>query len=223
MMKLIPAAITRNVLTVTVAVASATGLLAQSQNAKPGSTKCTDIPVSFTFISTTVAPATLSNDVSSAYQNGVDGVSNTVIHRCYGTNDATMLLRNSGRSVVMQFPAPIPGSLIVAGAPSFAGGAAFQSQAFFNVRNVLNSGSITSTSPATDFYTRMVIQLPGPDGKNYGLYFHPDDGACPGDLICVPDLDAPSIPNMNAPVEASWVRVHFIPPPSPPRQVRNGL
>jgi hypothetical protein len=215
MMKLIPALAMRQILAVALAIGSAPALLAQVQSAKSGSTKCTDLSVSFTFLSTSVATAAISNDIAGkAYQDGVDGVSNTAIHRC-GTNDATMLLRNSNRSVSMQFPAPIPGSIIVAGPPSFAGGAAFQSQAFFNVRNVLNSGAITSTSPATDFYTRMVIQLPAPDGNSYGLYFHPDDGACPGDLPCAPDLDAPSLPAMNSPVEASWVKVHFMPPPNP--------
>jgi hypothetical protein len=214
MMKLIPALTTRHMLAVALTIASAPALLAQPQSAKAGPAKCTDLPVSFTFPTTTVAPAAIWNDVASPYQNGVDGVSNTVIHRC-GTNDATMLLTRSKRSVWMQVPAPITGSLIVAGPPSFAGGPAFQSQAFFNVRNVLNSGAITSTSPATDFYTRMVSQLPGPDGKSYGLYFHPDDGACPGDLTCAPDLDAPSLPAMNSPVEASWVTVHFMPPPNP--------
>lgn len=204
MMKFIEALTTRHVLVVALAIASASAF-----GAAP--TKCTDLPVSFAFLPTSPAAAAISNDIAGkAYQDGVDGISNTVIHRC-GTNDATMLLRNSRRSVLMQFPAPIPGSIIAAGPPSFAGGAAFQSRAFFNVRNVLNSGAITSTSPATDFYTRMVIQFPAPDGNSYGLYFHPDDGSCPGDLPCAPDLDAPSLPAMNSPVEASWVKVHFMP------------
>ena len=215
MIKLIPTLITRPVPAAVLAVAAAHALLGQPQPAKGGSTKCTDIPVSFTFLGTSVAPAAMWNDVASPYQNGVDGVNNTGIHRCFGTNDATMLLKSSRRFVWIQFPAPIAGSNIVAGPPSFAGGPAFQSQAFFNVRNVLNSGSINSASPATDFYSRMVSQLPGPDGNSYGLYFHPDDGACPGDLPCAPDLDAPSLPNMNGPVEASWVKVHFIPAPNP--------
>jgi hypothetical protein len=116
----------------------------------------------------------------------------------------------------MQFPAPIPGSIIVAGPPSFAGGPAFQSQPFFNVRNVLNSGHITSSSPPTDFYTRMVINgLAAPDGNSYGLRYHPDDGACPGDLPCAPDLDSPTIADMNLPVETSWLKVHYMPPPNP--------
>ena len=179
--------------------------------------KCTDIPISYTFLSTSVATAAIWNDnPSKPYQNGVDGVANTVIHRCSGTYDATMELGRSKRSVWTQLPAPLAGSVIVAGPPSFAGGAAFQTQPFFNVRNVLNSGSITSTSPATDFYTRMVVNsFSAPDRNSYGLYFHPDDGACPGELPCAPDLDAPSYPDMNLPVEASWVKVHFMPPPNP--------
>lgn len=207
MIQLIPARTARHSIVVALAIFSTRALAAPP-------TKCTDLPVSFAFLSTTAAPAAIWNDTVSPYKNGVDGVSNTVIHRC-GTNDATMLLKNSKRFVWIQVPAPIPGSLIVAGPPSFAGGPAFQSQAFFNVRNVLNSGTITSASPATDFYTRMVSQLPAADGNSYGLYFHPDDGACPGDLPCAPDLDAPSLPAMNSPVEASWVKVHFMPPPNP--------
>ena len=175
---------------------------------------CADIPISFTFLATTVAPAAISNDTSGTpYQ----GLSNTVIHICSGTNDATMVLAHSSRSVSIQFPEPIPGSIIVAGPPSFAGGPAFQSQPFFNVRNVLNSGKITATSPATDFYTRMVVNyLDAPDGHSYGLRYHPDDSACPlGILPCAPDLDAPTIADMNQPVETSWLLVHFMPAPNP--------
>ena len=175
--------------------------------------RCADIPISFTFLATTVAPAAISNDISGTpYQ----GLVNTVIHKCSGTNDATMVLARSSRSVSIQFPAPIPGSIIVAGPPSFAGGTAFQSQPFINVRNVLNSGAITATSPAMDFYTRMVFNdLNAPDGHSYGLRYHPDDGTCPGDLLCAPDLDAPTIADMNLPVETSWLRVHFMPAPNP--------
>jgi len=182
-------------------------------NSGAAKNSCVDIPISFTFLATTVAPAAISNDVSGTpYQ----GLVNTVIHKCSGTNDATMVLARSSRSVSIQFPAPIPGSIIVAGPPSFAGGTAFQSQPFINVRNVLNSGAITATSPATDFYTRMVFNdLNAPDGHSYGLRYHPDDGTCPGDLLCAPDLDAPTIADMNLPVETSWLRVHFMPAPNP--------
>jgi hypothetical protein len=126
------------------------------------------------------------------------------------------VLANSKRFVSIQFPKPIPGSIIAAGPPSFAGGLAFQSQPFLNVRNVLNSGAITATSPATDFYTRMVVNdLNAPDGHSYGLRYHPDDGTCPNDLPCAPDLDAPTVEDMNLPVETSWLRVHFMPAPYP--------
>ena len=185
----------------------------QALNSAADKSRCADIPISFTFLATTVAPAAISNDISgTSYQ----GLGNTVIHKCSGTNDATMVLAHSSRSVSIQFPAPIPGSIIVAGPPSFAGGTAFQSQPFFNVRNVLNSGAIIATSPATDFYTRMVVNdLNAPDGHNYGLRYHPNDGACPLDLPCAPDLDAPTIADMNLPVETSWLRVHFMPAPNP--------
>lgn len=190
--------------------APAYSLALHSAAAKNG---CADIPISFTFLATTVGTAAISNDISGTpYQ----GLGNEVIHKCSGTNDATMVLAHSSRSVSIQFPAPIPGSIIVAGPPSFAGGTAFQSQPFFNVRNVLNSGAIIATSPATDFYTRMVVNyLNAPDGHSYGLRYHPDDGTCPGDVPCAPDLDAPTIADMNLPVETSWLRVHFMPAPNP--------
>jgi hypothetical protein len=168
---------------------------------------CADIPISFTF--NAIASAAILNDIQAPYQ----GLGNEVIHKCSGTYDATMVLARSNRFVSIQFPRPIPGSIVMAGPPSFAGGPAFQSQPFFNVRNVLNSGAITATSPATDFYTRMVFNdLNAPDGHSYGLRYHPDDVACPGDLPCAPDLDAPAVADMNFPVETSWLRVHFIPP-----------
>jgi hypothetical protein len=191
---------------------SVTPAHSQPLNSAAAKNSCTDIPISFTFLATTVAPAAISNDISGTpYQ----GLGNEVIHKCSGTNDATMVV-GSSRSVSIQFPAPIPGSIIVAGPPSFAGGTAFHSQPFFNVRNVLNSGAIIATSPATDFYTRMVVNyLNAPDGHSYGLRYHPDDGTCPLDLPCAPDLDAPTIANMNLPVETSWLRVHFMPAPNP--------
>jgi hypothetical protein len=174
--------------------------------------KCADIPISFTFVA--IASAAISNDISGTpYQ----GLGNEVIHKCSGTDDATMVLARSSRSVSIQFPDPLAGSIVMAGPPSFAGGPAFQSQPFFNVRNVLNSGAITATSPATEFYTRMVVNyLNAPDGNSYGLRYHPDDSACPqGILPCAPDLDPPSVADMNYPVETSWLLVHFMPAPNP--------
>jgi hypothetical protein len=61
----------------------------------------------------------------------------------------------------------------------------------------------------------VVNYLNAPDGHSYGLRYHPDDGACPLDLPCAPDLDAPTIADMNLPVETSWLRVHFMPAPNP--------
>jgi len=174
--------------------------------------KCTDIPISYTFLSTTVAPAAIWNDVARAYT--APDVGNIAIHRCSGTYDATMAMARSKRYVWMQVPAPIPGSIIVAGPPSFAGGVAFLTQPFFNVRNVLMSGSITSTSSATDFYTHLAVNsFSGPDGNSYLFDFFPD--VCPGDLPCATDMDQRSDLYMNSPVEASWVKVHFMPPPNP--------
>jgi len=104
---------TRITLIAVVMLVIALGPALLAQSAKPGSTNCSDLSVSFAFLSTTVAPAAIWNDIASPYQNGVDGVSNTVIHRCYVTNDATMLLTHSKRFVWMQVPAPLAGSIIL--------------------------------------------------------------------------------------------------------------
>ncbi|MBI3667570.1 MAG: hypothetical protein HY236_15310 [Acidobacteria bacterium] len=191
------------------ALASGLALLTGAGGVAQGKGTCTDIPVSYTFLSTTVAPAAIWNDVpNKPYQNGVDGVANAVIHRCFGTNDATMVLAHSKRYVWIQVPTPIPGSIIVNPAPSFAGGAPFQSQAFFNVRNILGS-----TDPY--FYTSMASQFPAPDGHTHHLRLLPDPGACPLDLVCVPNIHGGILPDSNLPVETSWVRVHYMPPPNP--------
>src|SRR6516162_6283559 len=98
---------------------SVTPVYSRVLNSGAAKNSCTDIPISITFLATTVAPAAISNDISGTpYQ----GLGNTVIHICSGTNDATMVLAHSSRSVSIQFPEPIPGSIIVAGPPSFAGG-----------------------------------------------------------------------------------------------------
>jgi hypothetical protein len=182
------------------------------QAAKSGPTKCTDIPISITFTATIVAPATIWNDnPTTPYVGGQQGVSNTVIHRCSGTYDATMALSSSKRYVNMQLSLPL--AIPVAGPPSFAGGSAFLTQPFFNVRDVLLGGAIHSNSLAQSFYTRMGIDgIGAPDGNKYRFVDHPDDdGNCPGGLACATDYDPPSLLDMNSPVEASWVLVTFNP------------
>ncbi|HSB14275.1 MAG TPA: hypothetical protein VLE22_07430 [Bryobacteraceae bacterium] len=167
-------------------------------------TGCQDLPISYTFLSTTAAPAAIWNDdPTKPYENGS-------IHRCGSnpTNDATLVLAHSKRSVWIRVPNPFPNSNIVNPPPSFAGGAPFQSQAFFNVRNLLGSKD-------PYFYTSMASQFPAPDGKTHHLRLLPDAWACPGDLVCVPNIHGGILADSNLPVETSWVRVHYMPPPNP--------
>lgn len=191
------------------AIALSTPLLAQ-KSASTGN--CTTIPTSWTF-NDQLSGATIKSDgLGIPYQNGVDGVNDTAIQSCSGSYDATMNLSRSKRSVSMQFPAPLdvdPGP-----APSFAGGQAFPAKATFNIRNVLDSGNITSASPATIFYTVMTVQFPAPDGNTYRLFFNPTD-PCPTSPVgtfCPPVSDIGSIQNMNTQYSTSWVKVTYTPP-----------
>ena len=191
------------------AIAALTVASAQTRSSTAAKSQCHDIPISYTFLSTTVASAAIWNDdPTKPYENGKDGVGNALIHRCAGTNDATLALARSKRSVWIRVPNPFPNSNIVNPPPSFAGGAPFQSQAFFNVRNILGS-----TDPY--FYTGMASQFPAPDGYTHHLRLLPDAGACPEDLVCIPDIHSGILPDSNLPVETSWVRVHYMPPPNP--------
>ena len=133
--------------------------LASSPSAHAGG-RCSDIPLSMTFLATTASPAAIWNDIANtAYQNGVNGVS-VVMHinsDCVsGTHDATLTLDRSKRTLWMQYPAAIPGSIIQAGPASFAGGSAFQTQAHINVHNITGYTALPPHTAAT-FYTILSI------------------------------------------------------------------
>ncbi len=193
------------------AMALALGGLQTASGAKPG--RCSDLPISVTFMATTAAPAALSNDLpTTAYQDGVGRVA-AVIHYnmdCNGTRDATLNLGSSTRSLVMQFPNPIPGSIIVAGPPSFAGGSAFATQNFINIRNIVgyNTPGITPGVAAT-YYTKVTSSnIVGPDRNSYVLTLFPDNSTCPG--ICASTGDGTG-PFHNSPVQAAWSKVTYTP------------
>lgn len=189
----------------------ALGGSAAAFGAKPP--RCSDVPISVTFVGTTAAPAAISNDVSNiAYQNGVDGVA-AVIHYnmdCGGTRDATLNLGNSKRSLMMQFPNPIPGSIVVAGPPSFAGGSGFATQNFINIRNIVgyNTQGLTPGVAAT-YYTKITSSnIVGPDGNSYDLVLFPDNSTCPA--ICASTNDGTGLYH-NSPVQAAWSKVTYTP------------
>ena len=175
------------------------GSLATAFGAKPA--RCGDVPISVNFMTPSSAPAAIWNDIGSPYTNGQDGVG-AVIHfnmSCDGSRDATLGLGGSTRTLWMQFPAALPGSL---GSPApFAGGPAFPSQAFFNIHNVLGYGLPAGT---TTYYTKTSSTFPGPDGKTYHLALYPDNDSCPG--VCAPVPDGTD-PLRNQPGEEAWVKV----------------
>ena len=208
--------VTRNIgpgfKTAGLALVLAFGGAAMASGARP-TAQCSDVPISVTFMATTAAPAALSNDLpTSAYTNGVDGVG-AVIHYnmdCSGTRDATLNLGSSKRALVIQFPSPIPGSIIVAGPPSFAGGSAFAVQNFINIRNIVgyNSPGITPGVAAT-YYTKITSSnIVGPDHNSYDLVLFPDNSTCPA--ICVATNDGTTL-NHNSPVQAAWSKVTYTP------------
>ena len=197
------------------AIALAVPLLAQ-QPAKTGSTTCTDLPISWTIETQTQPPSlAISGDNGGPYGIG-SGFSDAVIHRCYGSYDATIVFKSSTRRYVnLTVPQPISGSVQNLPAPDIAG-TAFETQpSLINVRNVQIAPclkcapTINSSSLAQDFYTRMVMRFPAWDGNNYALTFHPDTSYCP--TPCAPDLDPPPFTPLNTPSQESPVKVHFTP------------
>lgn len=190
--------------------------------AKPPGTgnSCNNVPITVTF--TPFPGSAINNDISQVYQEGVDGIGNTVIHYnndCNGSRDATMSLPTTGkkakRKVSFQFPAAVPGSLIANGAPSFAGGSAFLTPVFMNIRNITGNGFIPQGVPSV-YYTKMIFQFDAPDGGNYRLVFDPDQASeCPAGAICNTNLASPDPVSKNQPVQTAWVKVTYTPAPNP--------
>lgn len=171
---------------------------------------CTDIPISMTFVAPATAPAAIWNDdPTKAYRDGVDSVS-SVIHlnsKCDGTRDATLTLYKSKRYLFMQFPNPIPGSIIDSGPPSFAGGSPLYTQAHINVHNLLGYPVLTP-GVAGSFYTKV-----GASGFASGtlLRMLPDDVSCPTGATCVPNLEGGENVIINQPTESAWAKVNYTP------------
>ena len=193
------------------ALVLALGGAAMASGARPS--RCTDVPISVTFMATTATPAAISNDLpTTAYSDGVDGVS-AVIHynmSCDGTRDATLNLNTSKRAMVLQFPNPIAGSIIAGGPPSFAGGSGFAVQNFLNIRNIVgyNTPGITPGVAAT-YYTKITSSnIVGPDRNSYDLVIFPDNSTCPA--ICSSTNDG-TTPLHNSPVQAAWAKVTYTP------------
>lgn len=177
--------------------------------------KCADIPLSMTFLAPTGAPASIWNDVpNTAYQNGVSGVG-AFIHinsDCVsGTHDAILDLLTAKRTVWMQYPEAIPGSIILLGPASFAGGSAFETKAHIDFHNITGYTVLTPGTAAT-FYITVGSTFTGPDGKSYQLRFHPDMSTCPFGAVCAPDLEgSTNASGMNLPVETDWALVTYTP------------
>ena len=191
-------------------------------SARPGGNGCSNVPVSVSFV--TSPTSAINNDIGQVYQNGVDGVEAQVwyLNDCLGSHDATMQLPTTGkkvkRKVSFKFPAPVPGSdTIDESAPAFAGGPAFLTPIWMNIRNVTGFGFIPQNQQ-TVYYTRMIFQFEAPDGGNYRLVFDPDQApecpAGPGEY-CNTNFGGPDPLDRNLPVQTAWVKVTHTPPPNP--------
>ena len=140
--------------------------------AKP--VKCTN-PFTTVAVVATFAGSALYQDIADKpYQEGVDGVYNTVVYACPGASgDATMGLITSRRSLGFRFPSPIVGS-VIGDAPAWAN-SSFLAKPFMNVRNILWGRKNSATTPNT-FTTRIGFSYfsgPGDNGTNYRLVHAP--------------------------------------------------
>ena len=184
--------------------------------AKPGTGCSGETPLSWSFIAPPNGEvAALSNDdPARAYVQGVDGVVNSLIQGL--TGDATIAFpgpggRKPGRSLRVQIPSAIPGSMIEGGPVPFAGGDSFLVQGQMVVRNILGLTVLTPGQPAT-FYTRASGTFVATDGKKYQWASLPDGSTCPGDLPCVPDFTPGGYhATTNQPEQTAWVKVTFTP------------
>jgi hypothetical protein len=188
--------------------------------ARPPQNNCGDVPISLAFIPSSITA--INSDNGNVYQDGVDGLSNTVIHfnsDCNGSHDATMLMPTTGkrvkRKVSFQFPAAIPGTNIDQPSPSFAPGNAFLTPVWMNIRNLTGLGFIPQDQH-TVYYTRMIFEFKAPDSNTYRLVFDPDSAAeCPAGAICNTNFGGPDPITRNSPVQTAWVKVTHTPPPNP--------
>lgn len=164
-------------------------LLVAEDVAAQRSPKCTpDVPL---IVEIMPFPDADGNNISvlggdtkgNVYKDGVDGVYKTVINRCSGSNDATMGLVTSRRSMAFDFSgdAGSTGWTIWPTWTRSSDGtyAHFFTKPFLNVRNILwgrNGGVAPSSDGSYTFQTRMSIgYIKGPgDKSDYNLRFMPE-------------------------------------------------
>jgi hypothetical protein len=200
------------------------GLATASGAGKP--TSCSNVPTTFQFMTPTAALPAISQGTddsnpaivnSSPYQDGFDGVSAPIFYNkdCNGSRDARLDLGASTRTLTMQFPTAIDGSIIQRGPASFAGNAAFQTHAVFLIRNIVghNTPGITPSEGTTQgvaatYYTKVRSPFTGPDGQSYVLVFWPDYGTCPGTCVSVTDSTGSFD---NSPQQTAWAKVTYMP------------
>src|SRR5215471_555289 len=179
----------------TLATTLVLGVLGTASAGKPG--PCTNVPVSVSFVATDIAPAAAitNDDPTRAYKDGVDGVSAIIFFNsdCNGTRDMVIDLSGSTRTLNVNIPSPIPGSLIQGG-PAPAG--VLTTKARINVRDIL--AHPISPTP-TVFYTTVAGNpFPGPTKQSptYHLLFTPDFGTCPaGSIPCTNEYPPGPLPN----------------------------
>ncbi len=165
---------------------------------------CGDVPISYIFEDPVSAPAAMWNDIPGMlYQNGVINYEGS----CDGTRDAT-IGTDSGRFLWMQFPAPA--AIVEGGPPSFAGGPAFMTQTFINVRNITarNTGLQIPGPPAV-FYTKFSGNFEAPDGNHYRFGSMPPNASCPLGAVCAPNLHLEYPATVNQPEQSGWVKVTY--------------
>src|SRR5262245_66226134 len=134
----------------------------------PVNNGCANVPVTISFVTTPTSA--INNDIGQVYQDGIDGIEAQLWYMsdCLGSHDATLRMPGTGkrvkRKVSFQFPTAVPGSIIDQPAPSFAGGAAFLSPIWMNIRNVTGFGFIPTElqDDVTVYYTRMIFQFDAP-------------------------------------------------------------
>jgi hypothetical protein len=175
---------------------------------------CSDVPVMFTFESTTSSnvPSAINGDGNGGYSHGVDRV-NAVIHfdsDCNGSRDAGFGLgRRSTRTVSLQFSG-ISGTDTIGGTfPSFNGSTVIAKPGFI-ILNLTGYGYPVGST----YYTKMSFRFTEPGTSTvYDMVFAPFDGLCPfSDGLCVDSITNDIVsPDQNSPVSAAWVKVTYLP------------
>ena len=102
---------------------------------------CADVPISWVFEATTTSelPSAITDDGKGAYKPG-NGIS-SIIHfgrDCNGSKDATLgLSKTSKRTLSMNFPAAIAGSITEDLPPDFAGNGPITTKPFLLIYNLI--------------------------------------------------------------------------------------